>query len=145
MSGTKMSGTKVYLAGPEVFLRDAAAVEAQKKALCEAYNLEGLFPFDSEVGSSATDMAIFHGNVELIRSADFGVFNLTPFRGSGADVGTVFELGLMTGANKPCFGYTNDVRDLRERVASTTEIFHNASDGTWRDHLDMTVEDFAQR
>jgi Nucleoside 2-deoxyribosyltransferase len=40
-----MRGTKVYLAGPEVFLRNATEVGDRKKALCEAHGLEGLFPY----------------------------------------------------------------------------------------------------
>jgi nucleoside 2-deoxyribosyltransferase len=64
----------------------------------------------------AVDRIICEANGRVIRRADLGIFNLTPFRGSSADVGTVFELGLMTGLKKPAIGYTNCARSLRERV-----------------------------
>lgn len=137
-----MSGARVYLAGPEVFLRDARDIGESKKSLCRVYGLEGLFPMDEKLGPCAKDVDIYRANVELMKSAKFGVFNLTPFRGTAADVGTVFELGLMRGLGKHCLGYTNDVRDLRERVASATEVWHDQADGTWRDHFNMSVENF---
>ena len=31
---------------------------------------------------------------------DSGICNLTPFRGAGADAGTVFELGMLVGLGK---------------------------------------------
>jgi len=51
------------------------------------------------------------------RSRDFGVLNLTPFRGTSADVGTVFELGFLTGLGKSVFAYTNDIADLLYRLS----------------------------
>ena len=35
---------KIYLAGPEVFHPNAAALGRQKQALCREYGFEGLFP-----------------------------------------------------------------------------------------------------
>ena len=94
----------IYLAGPEVFLPDALAVGTRKKALCEKYGFIGLFPFDNEIKSAPpgarTDALIYHANLAMMRAADIGIFNLTPFRGVSADTGTVFELGLMIGLGK---------------------------------------------
>ncbi len=77
--------TKVYLAGPEVFLPDAAVLGAQKKALCERYGFTGLFPFDTEVGAvpagERADWAIYRANVTLMQEADCAIVNLTPFAG----------------------------------------------------------------
>jgi nucleoside 2-deoxyribosyltransferase len=109
----------VYLAGPEVFLGNVQAVGRSKKLLCERYGFEGLFPFENEVGSVPEDRAdhlIYQANVAMMRRADLGIFNLTPFLGPSADVGTVFELGLMTALGKPCLGYTSLEDDLAERL-----------------------------
>jgi nucleoside 2-deoxyribosyltransferase len=38
--------TKVYLAGPDVFLPDVAAWLARKKAICAACQLTGICPLD---------------------------------------------------------------------------------------------------
>ena len=48
--------------------------------------------------------------------------NLTPFRGPGADPGTVYELGYMAGRGKPCFGYTNDASLYVDRVAAFIDV-----------------------
>src|SRR5215207_3572908 len=97
-------GMKVYLAGPEVFLPDAAVLRAQKKALCERYGFTGLFPFDTEIGavplSERADWAIYRSNAALMQEADCAIVNLSPFRAPSADVGSVFELGMMVGLGK---------------------------------------------
>ncbi len=135
---------RVYLAGPDVFLPDAIAIGRRKKELCAYYGFEGLFPFDNEVdaaaGGTPVDTLIYRANAAMIRRADCGIFNLTPFRGPSADVGTVFELGMLIGLGKPAFAYTNNPLDLLDRVRGlgTTEFAH----GVWRDANRMSVENF---
>lgn len=138
-----MTGSsKIYLAGPEVFLPDAIAIGARKKELCRKYGFTGLFPFDNEVGPEAdrVDRLIFRANVELIEQSDLGICNLTPFRGVSADVGTVFELGLLTGLGKPTFGYSNVADDLLNRTLRTGDVVRDGD--VWRDRDRMSVEDF---
>lgn len=134
---------KVYLAGPDVFLSDAIQIGRQKKQLCSRFGLEGLFPFDNEITTSENeqrvDRLIYRANEEMMRKADLGIFNLTPFRGPSADAGTVFELGLMVGLGKPVFGYTNDPSDYAQRVpvsASDLQVH------PLRDASGMAVENF---
>ena len=101
---------KLYLAGPEVFLPEAIEIGRIKKDLCARYGIEGLYPFDNEVSprsGEAVDRLIYRANIAMIRDADGGIFNLTPFRGPSADVGTVFELGFLSALGKAAFGYTN--------------------------------------
>ena len=38
---------KIYLAGPEVFLREAVAIGREKVAICAELGLEGLYPLDN--------------------------------------------------------------------------------------------------
>lgn len=137
---------KVYLAGPDVFLPDAIAMGARKKDLCAAYGFIGLFPIDNDLSALASDMpldrAIYAANVAMIRQADFGIVNLTPFHGPSADVGTVFELGLLIGLGKPVFGYTNDPRDLIDRLRERGPLTRDEANALWRDHDNMMVEDF---
>ena len=40
---------KVYLAGPDVFLPSAVALGQQKREVCAAHGLEGLFPLDADL------------------------------------------------------------------------------------------------
>jgi nucleoside 2-deoxyribosyltransferase len=137
---------KVYLAGPEVFLPDAVAIGQCKKQLCAKYRFKGLFPFDNEVkpdGSQTRfDVLIYRANVAMMREADFGILNLTPFRGPSADVGTVLELGLLVGLGKPVFAYTNEDRDFLARVRRSQATQYDAVENVWRDATGMTIEDF---
>ncbi len=132
---------KVYLAGPEVFLPDAKTIGRAKQADCAAAGLEGLFPLDAEVTPGPGGQArIYQACLAMARQADVGVFNLTPFRGVGADPGTVYELGLMAGLGKPVFGYTNDGRDMLARTVAAGGCTH--TDTGWADSDGMLMEDF---
>src|SRR5262245_61412549 len=137
---------KVYLAGPEVFLPDAVEIGRRKKKLCAAYGFEGLFPLDNEISSASDgeriDRLIYQANVQLIRRADFGICNLTPFRGPSADAGTVFELGMLVGLGKPVFGYTNVTTDLLDRSKRADAALFDATQKVWRDSAGMLIEDF---
>src|SRR5260221_9783413 len=111
---------KLYLAGPDVFLPNGAELGRRKKELCESFGFEGLFPLDNDAMKSFSDERqdafIYRANVAMIHDADAGIVNLTPFRGVSADVGTAFELGLLTGLNRPVFAYSNDAESLLDRM-----------------------------
>ena len=130
---------KAYLAGPEVFLPDAREVGRAKKDLCRLFGFEGLFPLDAGADGQGS-RAIYAALAAQIAAADFGIFNLTPFRGPSADVGTVFELGAFVGAGKPVFAYSNEAGDLLSRVQAAFPL--RREDGAWRDAAGLLVEDF---
>jgi nucleoside 2-deoxyribosyltransferase len=137
---------KVYLAGPDVFLSDALVIARRKKELCSAYGFEGLHPFDNEPPDGSADegrdRVIYRANESMIRQADFGICNLTPFRGPSADVGTVFELGMLVGLGKRVFGYTNVVSDLIDRCQAVPAFASGTEKRIWLDANGMEVEDF---
>ena len=149
---------RIYLAGPDVFHADAAGLGATKKALCARFGFVGLYPLDapppeapcSESASSASlasdalsqSGAIYAACLAMLRAADCGIFNLTPFRGPSADVGTVFELGLMVGHGKPVFAYSNVARDLIDRLRDTPGLSRDVGGACWRDPAGMMAEDF---
>jgi nucleoside 2-deoxyribosyltransferase len=134
---------KIYLAGPDVFLPDALVIGRQKQDICRRFGLTGLYPLDSAVDLSAHDasLQIFKGLEEMMDAADAVIANLTPFRGPGADPGTVYELGYMAGRGKRCFGYCNDPAEYAERVARHTAVT-TGSDNRLIDRDGLTVEDF---
>jgi nucleoside 2-deoxyribosyltransferase len=133
---------KIYLAGPDVFLPDAADIGRRKVELCRRHGLIGLYPLDNAVDRAASDasLQIFRGNETMMIEADAIIANLTPFRGPGADPGTVYELGYMAGRGKFCLGYSNDPSIYATRVREFTEV--NSRDGRLVDGLGLTVEDF---
>lgn len=51
-----------------------------------------------------------------MRGCDAIVANCTPFRGTGMDAGTAFEVGFMRALGRPCFGYSNVPGDYASRA-----------------------------
>jgi nucleoside 2-deoxyribosyltransferase len=133
---------KIYLAGPDVFLPDAVEIGRRKVELCTRHGLTGLYPLDNAVDRAASDVSlqIFRSNEAMMIEADAIIANLTPFRGPGADPGTVYELGYMAGRAKLCLGYSNDPSIYAERVRGFTEV--TTRDGSLVDAAGLTVEDF---
>ena len=134
--------TKIYLAGPDVFLHDAIDIGRRKSDTCARHGLTGLYPLDNSVDLSARDasLRIFRGNETMMIESDAIIANLTPFRGPGADAGTVYELGYMAGRGKLCLGYSNDPSSYADRVREFTKV--TSRDGRLVDARGLTVEDF---
>lgn len=130
---------RIYLAGPEVFLPDPAAIGAAKKAICARHGLTGVFPLDDPATSPSgpPDWRRIHAACEMqMRGCGALVANLTPFRGPGADPGTAYELGYMRALGRPVFGYTHAPGPYRARVQTQC-------DGTvLRDMEGLEVEDY---
>jgi nucleoside 2-deoxyribosyltransferase len=137
---------KIYLAGPDVFLPDAAAIGAAKCRLCAAHGFEGLFPLDGEVDDRDHENpsgAIFRSNIALLNQADLVIANLTPFRSVSADPGTVFELGYAFALGKRVLGYSNVPGTLLHRVALAVGVDPSpGADGRPCGLDGMAVEDF---
>jgi nucleoside 2-deoxyribosyltransferase len=133
---------KIYLAGPDVFLPDAVDIGLRKVELCARYGLVGLYPLDNAIDIEAKDasLQIFRGNEAMMNEAHAIIANLTPFRGPGADAGTVYELGYMAGRGRMCLGYSNDPSSYAERVREFTEV--TSREGRLIDAKGLTVEDF---
>jgi nucleoside 2-deoxyribosyltransferase len=134
--------TKIYLAGPDVFLPDSVDIGRRKVELCSRHGLIGLYPLDNAIDPAAKDasVAIFRGNETMMIEADAIIANLTPFRGPGADAGTAYELGYMAGRGRLCLGYSNDPTGYADRVRAFTEV--TARDAGLIDAQGLTVEDF---
>ena len=122
---------KIHLAGPDVFLHDAVDIGQRKMDLRARHGLTGLYPLDNAVDLTAQDLTtqdaslrIFRGNETMMIAADAIIANLTPFRGPGADAGTVYELGYMAGRGKLCLGYSNDPGCYADRVREFTAVLH---------------------
>ena len=77
-----------------------------------------------------------------MQASDLGVFDLTPFRGPSADVGTAFELGFMTALGKPVFAYTNIAHDYIDRIAPR-QLLDAAALGHWGDEDGWSIENFS--
>jgi nucleoside 2-deoxyribosyltransferase len=142
---------RVYLAGPDVFHRDARKRGEDLKETLSAFGLEGVFPLDKEISEDAArgpalGLEISRANEELIRGCDAVLANLTPFRGPSADPGTVYEVGFARGLGKLLVGYSRVEEPFAERTARwAEEVGLGASqrkDGTWEDGDGLQIETF---
>lgn len=127
----------IYLAGFDVFRRDAVAHGEWLKALCRDAGLHGLYPMDNQLpaGLAGADAAqcIYQDNVGMLRQCQAVLANLDVFRGLEPDSGTAFEIGMAVALGKPVWAYFTPVADLR------------ALHGQQRPAVDaqgFTVEDF---
>jgi nucleoside 2-deoxyribosyltransferase len=139
---------RAYLAGPDVFLREASALASAKRSLCQRYGLIGVAPIEDAIdfsglskGEAALRIALT--NERLIKECDLVIANITPFRGPSADAGTVYEMGYARGLGRPVFAYTNDSRSLLARMTEDNN-FKLTQDGSGRyeDEHQMHIEDF---
>lgn len=110
-----------YLAGPDVFLPEAAAQAARKVELCTRYGITGRPPLNEDIESlrgmpeHQAWKAIFAKDLALMQACDIIIANLTPFRGPSADAGTLIEVGWFLGRGRPVFGYSNAATPFAER------------------------------
>ena len=140
--------SRVYLAGPDVFLPDPVAWLARKQAICAAYGLTGVSPLDvlaDEPGDWAALpewRRIALRNEAHIRGCAAVVANLTPFRGPSADAGTIYEIGFARGIGLKLFGYATVAAPFLDRTISAIGGGRQAEDGSWWDADGLLVEQF---
>jgi nucleoside 2-deoxyribosyltransferase len=140
--------TRVYLAGPDVFLPDAIAWMERKKAICAGYHLTGVSPLDAlaeepeEWAALPEWRRIALRNEAHIRSCSAIIANLTPFRGPSADVGTVYEVGFARGLGLKIFGYATIAAPFLDRTLSHVGGGRQTEDGSWWDQDGLMVEQF---
>jgi nucleoside 2-deoxyribosyltransferase len=137
---------RVYLAGPDVFLRDAEARAAAKKAICARHGLTGVSPLDTPDHEPAGWDAlpewqrIARHNEAHIAAATAVVADLTPFRGASADAGTVYEVGYARGLGRPVFGYSTVAAGYTDRVLAL--LGATVPPDAERDGDDLLIERF---
>jgi len=114
---------RVYLAGFDVFRRDALEHGARLVAACAEFGLEGVYPLDKQAPADLDGPRkaawIYRANIESIRTSDIVMANVNDFRGPGEpDSGTAFETGYAAALGKEIWAYASDTRALIERVPS---------------------------
>ena len=140
--------SRVYLAGPDVFLPEAMAWMERKKAICASCRLVGVSPFDDlpnappEWEDVPQWRRIALRNEAHIRNCQAVIANLTPFRGPSADVGTVYEVGFARGLGLKVFGYATVATGFLDRTLSAINGGWQHQDGSWRDADGLLIEQF---
>lgn len=137
---------KVYLAGPDVFLKNGLEIIAAKQELARQYGFTPMIWQGEEDAPQSTRFAfglyISAANEAMMRASDLILANLTPFRGISADIGTAYELGFMVAMGKPAYGYSNDGRLYTDRLTSDyyKGQIHREADGMLRGPDGQMVE-----
>jgi nucleoside 2-deoxyribosyltransferase len=142
---------RVYLAGPDVFFRDAEAWSEHRKAICAQHGLAAVSPLDplTEEAAGWSDLPewqrIAFRNEAHIRGSNAVIANLTPFRGPSADTGTVYEVGFARALGRMVFGYTNCAAPFTQRSLDYARA-HGGPIGSpgriWRDGDGLLIEQF---
>ncbi len=134
---------RIYLAGPDVFLPEPLERAAAMKRICGRHGLHAVCPLDPLPGEPPAPSdpheaagAMFRRNEAHIRGCDAILANLTPFRGPGADPGTVYEVGFGRALGRRVFGYSTIGADLATRLRSLP------GSTLLRDGAGMEIEDF---
>lgn len=117
---------RIYLAGFDVFRRDALAHGDRLRTLCELNGFDAIYPLDRAVppalSAAACAQWIYRANLEAIDAADIVMANLNDFRGPGEpDAGTAFEIGYAVARRKAVWAYTDDASALVDRVPGVDE------------------------
>lgn len=135
---------RIYLAGPDVFRRDAAQHFAALKAACARLDLEPLPPSDGLVPvwlpEAEMPQRIYDINMGLLQQADGVIANLAPFRGVEPDSGTVFEVGVAVARGVPVVAYGIPPGSYADRVMAGMRT-SRGDDGALRDADGLVVED----
>ena len=144
-----MTKAKIYLAGPDVFVRKPKEIFAKKKQICARYGLIGVSPLDS--GASAEGkrpfdaaMDISRANERLMDACDVIIANMAPFHGPSMDIGTAYEMGYMRAKGKIVLGYSCTREKFFDRVrAFFGGNLQKRDDGlSYEDSNAMQVENF---
>lgn len=111
---------KIYLAGPQVFRKDAIEHAQWQREICTKYDLIGIHPMDNNIDFSdltyKTAEIIYRGDCRQILQCDITVADCNSFRGALIDDGTAYELGASNvGFWMPTYGYI-------EKLALGTEL-----------------------
>jgi len=135
---------KIYIAGPDVFEKDAVAIGKRYQELCKEYGFEGLYPLDNEVdfsvGKQEAARLIFEANKKMIDNCDIVIANLNPFRGKESDSGTVWECGYAFAKGKKVYGYMSDTREYLQRFDENEKV---QEEGRFYDIQGRAIEDFS--
>lgn len=135
---------RVYLAGPERYHPDAAWFYERMVVLGAELGLDVVTPLDDAPGveraespdpytRAGNDFARWQAHV---RGCDAVVAGLDDYHGREPNSDTSFECGTAFQLGKRLFGYMEDARPMRERIANL------GPEGEYRDQAGSNVENF---
>ena len=140
------SQKRIYIAGPDLFLPGWPERAARVTALCVEHGLEAVLPVPGTVltGPGVTEPSdaegagrVFQACREAVRNADGVIANLSPFRGSEPDSGTVVECAVAHTLGIPVIGYTDGKGPVLD-FGADAEGRVLAEDGGWIEQFGLS-------
>ena len=135
---------KIYIAGPDVFEKNAIQVGNNLSELCTKYGFIGLYPLDNKIEFSTkkeTAKKIYEANIDLIKQSDIVIANINDFRGKEADSGTVWECGYAIALGKEVYAYMDNTNSYINRF-NPDEKHLDKDINTLVDNNNLIIEDF---
>lgn len=110
-------GEKLYIAGPECFYTGGYAALDYMKRRAESLGFQVTLPNSNPLDLDNEDLrkracSIFRDLEEDMNASTAIIADLEAYRGSEADSGTVYEMGMAYARGISCYGYTRDKRTL---------------------------------
>jgi len=137
---------RIYLAGPDLFFDNSEERYASLKEYCRLAGFEGVSPMDdfdpSGIEPDSMAQAIYQHNRNMLESCDAVLANLSAFRGTEPDSGTVFEAAYAFSKGIPVAAYTVDGLSTSDRHLLIRKAFVDHG-GSLRDSEDGgSIENF---
>ena len=108
-----MNAKKIYLSGFEICSKEHVTVIQDMRKLCNKYGFVGI----CYEGINDSEEDIFINKINAIERSDMLIANLNFFRGDNVWDETAFEIGYAYAKEKPIYGYIDDMRPLKEKIA----------------------------
>lgn len=108
---------KIYIAGPECFYRNGSEMLAAMRHYAQSRGFGVTLPNDHPLDMDNPDLqkradSIFADLQRAINETTVLIADLEAYRGSEADSGTIYEIGMAYAKGIRCYGYTRDKRPL---------------------------------
>lgn len=108
---------KIYIAGPECFYQNGQMVLNAMRRHAESLGFGVTLPNDHPLDMENSNLqkradSIFADLKKVMKETTIIIADLESYRGSEADSGTIYELGMAYADGLKCYGYTRDKRPL---------------------------------
>lgn len=136
---------KIYIAGPDVFLKNSLQDLNEKKNYCNKNGFIGMIPFDANVDFTKSNenirKDIYEANIKMIQECDIVIANMNNFRHNEQDAGTIFEIGYGVALGKKTYIYSLDTRTVIEKTIEVDKDYY-IEESLYYDKNDMLIEGF---
>lgn len=108
---------KIYIAGPECFYQGGTLALNAMRRRAESLGFGVTLPNDHPLDMANPDLrkradSIFADLKKIMKETTVIIADLESYRGSEADSGTIYEIGMAYADGLKCYGYTRDKRPL---------------------------------